>query len=1121
MSMEASACSGGLDPARLAKAPQLLRSASQAMKGLAADIHSSGGSRRKCAPGASRCGGKAAAPILELLEAYLLEIWDISAAAEYKALALQARDAFYLNQDLQDTVDCRRFHSSNPPRLQFKPLPALRWCASNCLPFGIVAPKPPKKIIKDIKVVNQETRKIGDLLDKGEDGSSRRRRPRMPDSSREILQTRGFVGRDKEKDDILQLLIQPCAMSVISVVGDAGIGKTTLAQMVFSDATVREHFDVKCWVSVSSSSNKMELAAEILRSVLPAWDGSADKMVDFKMLQSELRRALTSKRYLIVLDDVCNITDETWMDMLAPLQSADTGSRIMATFRMDTRPHIFRASQLYTVNPLKNEDCWALLKEHALPSDPGNVYQELHPIGKQIAEKINGSPLAAKLVGGLLGDTRSKIHWMNIMEKGLQDNAVFSALCLSYKYLPVHLKRCFAYCSLFPEDYKFDPAHLFRLWIAEGFVQPQDRAEKRMEDIAREYFDQLLSRSFFQEIKLGSKTYYLVHGLLHDLARSVAAEDCFRIDDGTNCAIPLTVRHLSITMNSLPALTSFRSLKELRTLLIRPSLPSNSSCSQEDFAVNLKSILEKSKQLRVLDLSCFKSKELPQCIDDLLHLRYLSIHGSIQRLPESIGKLLHLQVLCFTGKCSFDKLPENVTMLVNLRHLLVETKCTAGLAGIGRLANLQGSLEFHIEKREGHRLEELRNINGLHGLLKIKGLENVSSYEEACKAELNKKTHLNSLNLEWSSASRNNPPPADAKVLEGLKPHQDIKVLNLRRYCGTRAPSWLPLLQQLRSLHLTNCRSLTMLPPLGHLGSLRHLHMKELCAVDRIGHEFYGTGDVAFPSLNFLEFDDFPRLHDWSGIGHGKSFPCLERLIIMDCPELVKIPPFPPTTCEVTIERTQFLPYMRLAPFSSSSEKLQLDVCTTSVHFNGLLHEQHREAIVAVNISGAEQVVATEEIGSLVSLQRLQLSRCNFTDQNLSRFLQALPCLSSLEMIDLPNMTSLPASETLKFCTMLTELSIRNCQLLHSLSSLQFFDSLKVLVIERCPKITATSFPLNFSSLSSLKVLRISYCSELQSLPVCGLPSSLETLHIIGCHPELSKQSRNRTAALVPSEPIQ
>uniref|UniRef100_A0A0A9EU07 Uncharacterized protein n=1 Tax=Arundo donax TaxID=35708 RepID=A0A0A9EU07_ARUDO len=302
-----------------------------------------------------------------------------------------------------------------------------------------------------------------------------------------------------------------------------------------------------------------------------------------------------------------------------------------------------------------------------------------------------------------------------------------------------------------------------------------------------------------------------------------------------------------------------------------------------------------------------------------------------------------------------------------------------------------------------------------------------------------------------------------------------------------------------------NCRGLATLPPLGQLRSLRTLHMRELPSVVRIGHEFYGIEDVAFPSLSILEFDDFPRLCEWSGIADKKSFPCLERLVLMDCPALAHIPSLPRTTSKVTIERTQLVAYMKLAPSSSSSEMLQLDVCTSSAPVMGLLHKEHIESIVALNISGAVQVAAAEELGSLVSLHRLQLSRCGFTNHTFSSFLRSLPCLSSLEIIDLPKITSLPVLEKLKVCTMLKEVCIRNCELLCSVSSLQFFHSLRYLVIERCPKLTSASFPVNFWNFSSLKVLRISYCSELQSLPVSGLAPSIETLDLVGCHPELSR----------------
>lgn len=76
---------------------------------------------------------------------------------------------------------------------------------------------------------------------------------------------------------------------------------------------------------------------------------------------------------------------------------------------------------------------------------------QLHVMGREIAAKIKGSPLAAKLVGGVLGDSSSTNQWMNIMETGLQEDTVFPALSLSYKNLPGHLKRCFVYCSLFAQ----------------------------------------------------------------------------------------------------------------------------------------------------------------------------------------------------------------------------------------------------------------------------------------------------------------------------------------------------------------------------------------------------------------------------------------------------------------------------------------------------------------------------------------------------------------------------------------------------------------------------------------------------------------------------------------------
>ncbi|KAL4185559.1 hypothetical protein AMTRI_Chr10g6580 [Amborella trichopoda] len=63
----------------------------------------------------------------------------------------------------------------------------------------------------------------------------------------------------------------------------------------------------------------------------------------------------------------------------------------------------------------------------------------------------------------------------------------------SYNDLPLHLKSCFLHCSLFPKDNKVDREMLITLWVAEGFIE--EGPGKAMEDIADEYFKELLDRS--------------------------------------------------------------------------------------------------------------------------------------------------------------------------------------------------------------------------------------------------------------------------------------------------------------------------------------------------------------------------------------------------------------------------------------------------------------------------------------------------------------------------------------------------------------------------------------------------------------------------------------------------
>ncbi|KAF5446021.1 hypothetical protein F2P56_031685 [Juglans regia] len=108
-------------------------------------------------------------------------------------------------------------------------------------------------------------------------------------------------------------------------------------------------------------------------------------------------------------------------------------------------------------------------------------------------------------------------------------SGIVPALMLSYHNLPSHLKRCFAYCSIFPKDYEFEEKQLVLLWMAEGLIQSQQE-EKEMEELGMEYFRNLLSRSFFQQSSM-DKSRFLMHDLISDLAQSVAGDTCFRMED--------------------------------------------------------------------------------------------------------------------------------------------------------------------------------------------------------------------------------------------------------------------------------------------------------------------------------------------------------------------------------------------------------------------------------------------------------------------------------------------------------------------------------------------------------------------------------------------------------------
>jgi hypothetical protein len=239
-------------------------------------------------------------------------------------------------------------------------------------------------------------------------------------------------------------------------------------------------------------------------------------------------------------------------------------------------------------------------------------------------------PLAVKTVGGSLRSNLSLPYWNKILNNHIWDlpitkSDILPALRLSYHYLPSHLKPCFAYCSIFPNDCEFDKNKLILLWMAEGLLQkPKENGSVEFEEIGEEYFDDLVSTSFFQQSNK-SESHFLMHDLISDLAKSISGEFCFRPENDKSNKITIKTRHFSYYEAEYDACKKFEipyEAKGLRTFLGGYWLFYRRH-EYDNLGKMIDELVQAFKCLRVLSLS--NIGELPDSVGDLKHLRYLDI----------------------------------------------------------------------------------------------------------------------------------------------------------------------------------------------------------------------------------------------------------------------------------------------------------------------------------------------------------------------------------------------------------------------------------------------------------------------------------------------------------------
>ncbi|PPD90554.1 hypothetical protein GOBAR_DD12482 [Gossypium barbadense] len=953
-----------------------------------------------------------------------------------------------------------------------------------------------------------------------------------------------YVGRYKEKTEMIEFLKgdNSNGVSVLSIVGMGGMGKTTLAQLVYNDATFNQSFHHKAWVCVSDNFDAVNITRTILKSIDP---DSHDEN-DLNLLQVKLKEKLSGKRFLLVLDDIWNENYNDWTILRSPFGA---GTHIIVTTRLQIVSSIVDPLKAFHLDKLSDDDCLSIFTQHALKARNFDGHLQFKEIGKKIVRRCNGLPLAAKVIGSLLRTVKYHGKWERLYESEIwnlpeEQCGIIPALRLSYHHLPSYLKRCFAYCSILPKDYEFGEEEIILLWRAEGLLQ--QKAMPQIKDLGNQYFQDLVSRSFFQtsskyksrffQTSSKDKSRFVMHDLINDLAQVVAGEICSKLEGDKKWKFSNRTRHSSYIVGTYDTVKKFEAFDQVNSL--RTFLPL--MCDyRAPFLTNvvLDDLLPRLGYLRMLSLSGYIITELPDVFENLKHLRYLNFSSTkIKCLPDSLCTLYHLETLLLRWCYKLQMLPSKMGNLVNLHYLDIRGANSIERIPfrIDKLTNLQSLTDFIIGEGDGSYIRGLKYLSNLEGDFRLSGLENVNG-EDAGESKLYEKQGIDRLVLHWrkkfENASRNK--EVEEWVLDSLCPPKKLEQLVIENYGGAKFSTWIadPSFKNMLSLELHDCKNCKSLPSIGRLLLLKDLSISGLDQVHKIGAEMFGENQSnTFASLESLRFGNMLNWEEWDLCEDDEQvskFPSLRFLSIRKCPLLLgRLPTILQSlqtleiyNCKRLVVSISCFPLLRkiwvegCEELVDEAERIMLRFAN-SERFNvsgwkelgslsqiGLRLVGHR----FISIADCPQLVSLEteeerlQLDKIPGVESLAIDNCGRLNR-LPEALHAFPFITRITLAACPGLVCFAESN---FPPALKELRIGNCVNLQYLVdekennnkmleciAQDFFETidLESIGIRGAEKIK--SLPRGLDKLSHLQEIKLSRCPNLVSFEESGLPTT-------------------------------
>ncbi|XP_050108902.1 TMV resistance protein N-like isoform X2 [Malus sylvestris] len=267
----------------------------------------------------------------------------------------------------------------------------------------------------------------------------------MPsDSSRKL------VGTDYSLEQLCLLLAHDANdVRFIGITGMGGIGKTTLAKLVYDK--ICHHFEVHFFLAnvreACAKNGIVDLAKRLLSSLLKErteeiWDEERASVLTEKFLHN--------KKVLLVLDDVDELKQ---LQVLAGNQGwFGMGSRIIVTTRNQRLLVQHDIATSYKVEGLNDAEALKLFSLHAFKKDqPEEVFLEL---SKYFINHAGGLPLALETLGSALFK-RGLDAWHSVRDNlsKIPNPAIFDKLKISYDGLEEWEKSIFLDVACFYKGY--------------------------------------------------------------------------------------------------------------------------------------------------------------------------------------------------------------------------------------------------------------------------------------------------------------------------------------------------------------------------------------------------------------------------------------------------------------------------------------------------------------------------------------------------------------------------------------------------------------------------------------------------------------------------------------------